>query len=161
MLPSATLRGWHMDQLRKSVHIVNSIIENCSQTDLKTLRDGGTGWTVLEVLCHLRDYEALFLERAHMTVEQTDAALYNPNPDELASARRYNEQNLSDIYAEWRKNRSDFLGFLEGQNDSAWERAAIHPKRGRMSLQDQLALTAWHDVNHLEQITRILAEKKS
>jgi hypothetical protein len=29
-----------------------------------------------------------------------------------------------------------------------------------MTLSDQLAFTAWHDVNHIEQLVRILAEKK-
>jgi hypothetical protein len=44
--------------------------------------------------------------------------------------------------------------------DSDWERAASHPKRGLFTLNDQLLLTTWHDMNHSEQMARILAEKK-
>jgi uncharacterized damage-inducible protein DinB len=161
MLSNTTLRGWHMDQLRKSVPIINSVIQSSSISDMRTFRDGGKGWTVLEVLCHLRDYEALFLERAQTTVEQPNPTLNNPNPDALAAERRYNEQNVSEVYGEWSKRRGAFLDYLGKLDDSAWQRTAIHPKRGPMSVQDQLALIAWHDVNHLEQITRILAERQS
>jgi hypothetical protein len=78
----------------------------------------------------------------------------------LAKERRYNEQDLRAAYSEWVNRRKPFLEFLEGLDESAWQRNANHPKRGSMSLQDQLALTAWHDVNHIEQVTRILAERK-
>jgi uncharacterized damage-inducible protein DinB len=161
MLSNTTLRGWHLDQLRKSVPIINTVMQGSSLSDMRTYRDGGTGWTLLEVLCHLRDYEALFLERAQMTIEQTSPTLNNLNPDELAAERHYNEQDLSEVYAEWSKRRGAFLDFLGQLDDAGWERVAIHPRRGPMSVQDQLALIAWHDVNHIEQMTRILAEKQS
>jgi uncharacterized damage-inducible protein DinB len=161
MLPSSTIRGWHIDQLRKDLQILDSILKTISPQDATTYRDGGTGWTVLEVLCHLRDYETVFLERAAVTVEQEFPTLPNPNPDEWAAERRYNEQDLSTAYNEWVNRRQTFLSYLEGLDEPSWQRTANHPRRGSMSLQDQLTLTAWHDVNHIEQITRILAERKT
>jgi hypothetical protein len=160
MLPASTIRGWHIDQLRKGLRTLDSILKEISPEDTTIYRDGGTGWTALEVLCHLRDYEDVFRERSTITVERELPDLPNPNPDEMAIERRYNEQDLRAVYAEWVNRRSGYLTYLEGLDESSWQRTAKHPKRGVMSLQDQLALTAWHDMNHIEQITRIVAEKK-
>ena len=160
MLPPSTIRGWHIDQLRKSLKMLDSILKPISPLDATTYRDGGAGWTVLEVLCHLRDYEDVFRERSTLTVEREFPDLPNPNPDEWAVERRYNEQDLRAVYSDWVNRRNGFLAYLEGLDESSWQRTANHPRRGSMSLQDQLTLTAWHDVNHIEQITRILAEKK-
>lgn len=161
MLPSSTIRGWQIDQLRKGLQIMNSVLKNVSQQDATTYRDGGTGWTTLEVLCHLRDFESVYHERSKLTAEQDNPDLPFPNQETWVTERHYNEQELWAAYDEWVKRRKPFLEFLESLDDSAWQRNGNHPKRGSMSLQDQLALTAWHDVNHIEQITRILAEKKT
>lgn len=160
MLPVTTIRGWQIEQLRKALQTMSSIFMSISADDAATYRDGGKGWTVLEVLCHLRDYESVFLERAQLTVEKEMPALPNPDPDALASERHYNSQALQAVYQEWVKRREVFLAYLAGLDEAAWARGASHPKRGPMSLQDQLALIAYHDVNHIEQITRIIAEKK-
>lgn len=161
MLPKSTIRGWQLEQLRKGLLTLDNFLKGIAPQDTKTYRDGGLGWTVLEVVCHLRDYEAIFLERARLTIEQENAPLPFPDPDQMALDQRYNEQDLGAAYAEWVKRREAFLAYLEQLDEAAWERTAIHPRRGPMSLQDQLALCAWHDVNHFEQITRILAERKA
>jgi uncharacterized damage-inducible protein DinB len=157
---AATVRDWQIEQLRKGVAVLRNILNGVSAQDATTYRDGGSGWTVLEVMCHLRDYEGLFQERASLTVEQDSPALPNPNPDELAREKRYSEENLEAVYQEWKTRRTAFVEYLAGLDESAWARTGEHPKRGTMSLQDQLALCAFHDVNHVEQILHILADKK-
>lgn len=161
MLPAASIRNWYIDQLRKGLQIVHSFLSGVSPEDATTYRDGGTGWTVLEVLCHLRDYEDLFLQRASVSVEQDSPELPHPNPDAMASEGRYNEQDIQVVYKVWEERRGKFLAFLESLDESAWAKAGKHPRRGLMTVQDQLALAAWHDVNHLEQMMRILAERKA
>lgn len=162
MLPPATVRGWYLDQLRKDLKIIDCFLKTTSLQDITTYRDGGTGWTVLEVLCHLRDYEVIFLERSRLTVTQHMPELPNPNPDALAAERRYNEQDVALAYAEWVQNRATFLNYLETAVEEAdWAHIGVHPRRGEMTLENQLALIAWHDVNHIEQMTHILAEKKT
>lgn len=160
MQPMTTIRNWQMDMLRKNLSVVGHIVDDTTQADATSFRDGGEGWTVLEVVCHLRDWEMLFLERARMTLTQDFPTLPNPNPAEAATEREYSTQDLQAVYAEWRENRGMFLNFLESIGESDWERAANHPVRGNFTLNDQLLLTAWHDVNHIEQMAHILDEKK-
>jgi hypothetical protein len=37
-----------------------------------------------------------------------------------------------------------------------WQRSGHHPARGRLSIDLLVALMAWHDDNHLDQLTRAL-----
>ncbi|MCB9453756.1 MAG: DinB family protein [Anaerolineaceae bacterium] len=161
MVAASVIRGWQFDAMRKNLKNIGYILQDTPLHDLTTYKDSGEGWTVLQVVCHLRDFEALFLHRAHLTVEQDVPALPFPNPDELAAEKAYHKQDIHAVYADWQGIRAEYIGYQEALPEAAWERLAQHPTRGQVSLQDQLIVTAWHDVNHLEQILRILHEKKA
>jgi hypothetical protein len=161
MIAASIIRGWQFDQMRKNLRNIGYIVQDTPLHDLTTYRDGGEGWTALQVVCHLRDFEAIFLHRAHITVEQDVPALPFPSPDELAAKNRYHEQDIYAAYAAWGETRAEYIAYQEALPESAWEQLANHPTRGQVSLQDQLIVTAWHDVNHLEQILRVLREKQA
>jgi uncharacterized damage-inducible protein DinB len=161
MLKLEMFRKYALDQLDKSPKVVDYLLSSTSPADLTTYRDGGTGWTVLEVLCHLRDFEAVFFERARLTVEQEYPDLPYPDPEQLASERRYNEQDVRIVFGEWAALRADHLDYLGRLAVADWERAGNHPTRGRFTLHDGLLLAAWHDVNHTEQMVKILTGKQT
>lgn len=154
------LRNWQIGQMENAIKTAAFIVQVTDPDALTRYRDGGDGWTVLEVLCHLRDFEALFLERAQLTLQQELPALPFPDPDQLAAEKRYNEQDVATVLDEWRKNREAYLALWRGLDEGDWARQGQHPTRGPFSLDQQLFLAAWHDVLHLEQMTRILAEKQ-
>lgn len=157
---TAAVREWQFDKLRKSVKVIGYVVQGIAQGDATTYRDGGTGWTVVEVMGHLVDFEAIFLERARLIVEQDNPDLPYYDPDELVIARNHNAQNLQGIYTRWVEHRATFLDYLAERDETAWERVGKHPRRGPLTLAQQLLLTGWHDINHLEQMTHILLEKK-
>lgn len=153
-------RGWQFTQLENNRKTIVSLVGAADAGALTTFRDGGTGWTVLEVLCHLRDFELVFLERARLTVEQDEPPLPFPNPDETAAANRYSEQNVSTVLDEWQANRATMTAYLRERAESDWQRVGVHPVRGRLTLFEQLLLCPTHDSIHLEQMARILHEKQ-
>lgn len=148
------------DQLHKMIAILGTVVQPLTQDAATSYRDGGTGWTVAEVVGHMLDYEVVFLERAQITAEQRGGELPNPEPDALVIERGYNRQQLGAIYAQWVQRRTDLLKYLAELKAEDWDKMAQHPRRGEMALTTQLELINWHDVNHLEQITRIVAEQK-
>ena len=156
----ATIRNWQIDQLRKSIPVIGSIIRSKSPEAMRTYRDGGDGWTTLEIMCHLRDFENVYLQRARLTLEQDNPDLPFPDPNQLVIDNRYNEQDIEAVYREWVEAREAYVTLLEGVDDEQGERPANHPTRGPFTLHDQLFLTVWHDTNHIEQMTRTLDEKK-
>ncbi len=104
-----TVRGWAFDELHRTVKMVGYILNKTPDADLKTYRDGGDGWTVLQVVCHLRDWETMFLDRAKLIMREDMPALVNWDPDQEAAARKYMEQNVQTAFDAWAKNRADHI----------------------------------------------------
>jgi hypothetical protein len=155
-----TIRTWQYQKMENALKAIESIFSSADPDDLTTYRDGGDGWTAVEVLGHLRDFEAVFFERAQVTVSEDNPPLKFPDPDDLAKTNDYNNRLWPTLLAEWKTDRAAHIEFLKSRAESDWERIAQHPRRGSITLHDQLFLTPWHDTLHIEQITRILAEKK-
>lgn len=155
-----TIRNWQFAQLENNIKSITALVNLTDPHLLTTYRDGGNGWTVLEALCHLRDFENVFLDRARVTLEQENAPLPAPSPDAMATEHRYNEQSVADVLAEWKTRRTNFIAFMRDRSESDWERIGLHPVRGPLTLLEQLMLAAMHDTIHLEQMTRTLSEKK-
>lgn len=161
MQAMSVIRNWQIDQLEKARLVLSWLLQNVPQADARQYRDGDDGWTIQEVVGHLRDYEEIFVERAQLTLSQDMPHLHLPNADALAKEREYNSDTLEDALQSWVTHRTTLIELLRGVDDEAqWERAANHPTRGRFTLHDQLFLTAWHDMNHFAQIARIAEQIK-
>jgi hypothetical protein len=159
MRPMSTIRRWHCDQLRNTIKTVGYIVQTAAPHDLVTCRDNGDGWTAAEVIGHLLDCERLFLERARLTMNFDNPDLPFPDQNEDVIKGRYNQRDPQAILADWQQVRHDYLAYLSTIPEEAWERTGKHPTYAPFSLHDQLFLICWHDLIHLEQITRILTEK--
>lgn len=160
MLPMQAIRNWQLSVLKNAQLSIQYILEATDRESLTTYRDGGDGWTALEVLGHLRDFEAVFYERINLAKTHDMPDLPFPDPNQLALANAYNTHDAWDIYAAWVANRQRLLDYMASFSEEDWERPAKHPTRGIMTIHDQLFLMAWHDLNHLEQMTRTLRERK-
>jgi len=150
------IRSRQLDQLKFAVPIYHTILGSLSPDEIITKRDGGDGWTVLEVMCHLRDYERLIIERATVTLNQDNPPMPGMNPAALAIEKAYNEQDLATVVEEWANSRAEYLTLQGNTTEAQWSRISTHATRGALTLTDQLILTVWHDMNHLEQLTKII-----
>lgn len=157
----AMYRQWQFSQIRQFIPIARHIIHDLSEDKRHTLRDGGTGWTVVEVICHLRDFDRVFMERAEKTLRDEYAELSFPDANRIARERNYNVLSGEMAIMQWEASRRDMLKVFEniGEDDETWERIGAHPKRGPFSLNDQLMLVTWHDALHLEQIVKIIRDQ--
>jgi len=78
-------------------------------------------------------------------------------PDRWAEERQYLRNDTGEALAAFRRRREESIAFLRGLAPAQWDRNAIHPTRGRMTIDDFVTLETWHDENHLEQLRRALA----
>lgn len=150
----------HLALMSNSLKVLNLVLADVSQKDATTYRDGGDGWTVLEVLCHLRDYDVIFLERATQ-IRDEDNPTFTPRDHEaMVTERAYNSQNLGAVLAELNHSRAQFIAFFEALTPEQWEREGTHPEYGEFPMTRSLIQVGTHDVNHTEQILRILRDKQ-
>ena len=145
--------------MRHSCDILGHILPGLSQETATTLRDGPDGWTILEVVCHLRDYDLIFRDRVVMMLEQEYPTLPYYDHEALAIERHYNDQNLGQVYSDLRQSRAAFIELFAGLSEAQWQRSGVHPERGHFTMLDAAVQVGTHEVNHLEQITRILRQK--
>jgi len=66
----ASVRRAHLALIERMANTLELFLAPLSRETATTLRDGGDGWTITEVLCHLRDFDNFFRRRAIMMVEQ-------------------------------------------------------------------------------------------
>ncbi len=152
------IRVRYLTNMQRTCATLGHILQRVTQEQATTLRDGEDGWTVLEVLCHLRDFDGFFYDRAVMMLEQENPLLPKYDHEALAIERNYNGQNLQEVYAELAESRSRFVAFFQALTPEQWERAGIHPERGHFSVTDAALQVCSHDIDHTEQITRILTQ---
>ncbi len=146
--------------MNKTVRMLGNVLQNVSQEQAATLRDGDDGWTVLEVVCHLRDYSNIFYERAQMMLNDEYPDLPAYDHEALAVERAYNQQDLREVYADMNRQRKQIVRFFLKLTDAQWQCAGTHPEKGHFTMTDAALQFGTHDADHLEQITRILAQIK-
>jgi len=129
--------------------------------DVLARRPDSRNWAPTEVVCHMRDVEEMLMTRLAATVAMNEPKLigFDPSstPDRWAEERQYLRNDVGAALAAFRRRREETLAFLRGLTPEQWDRGALHPTRGRMTIDDFVTLETWHDENHLEQLKRGLA----
>lgn len=142
--------------MRLTCEILGHTLRNVSGEQARTLQDGPDGWSIVEIVCHLRDFDEIFHSRARMMLEQDHPQLPAFDHEAMALARDYQAQSLEEAYGAFRASRAEFAGFFETLTPEQWARGGVHPERDSFSMTDALMQVSAHDLDHLEQITRVL-----
>ena len=153
------IRQRHINLMTTTADIVGHILKNVSAEQAQTLRDGPEGWTILEILCHLRDFDTIFRERAQMMLEGNHPALPAYDHETMAIDNVYNDEDFAYAYDAFRFSRSQTRDLFEALTDEQWSLSGIHPERGEFSLTDALLQVSHHDITHIEQISRLLEQE--
>ena len=121
-------------------------------------RPDGKNWAAKECVCHLRDTEELFRARFDliMAVDNPKLSFDPATPDRWAEERQYLRHDVQQALAHFRRRREESLAFFRTLTPEQWKRGGTHATRGRITLDDFVAVMAGHDDNHLDQLTRAL-----
>lgn len=143
--------------LRKGPPIVEAVLAGVTQEQAASLRDGPDGWNVLYIICHLRDIEAIFTDRARDLLASPGATFRVVPNDVLIERGNYGAQDLRAALAEYAARRAAFVALLDGLTDDQWRIAGAHPEQGPATLLDVAVNAGLHDTDHIEQLVRVLA----
>ncbi len=152
-----TVRKRQIAAMGATCAVLGHILAGLSDQRARALRDGADGWSITEIVCHLRDFDEFFYNRALMMLEQESPYLPSYDHEALAIERAYQQETLADAYIALSQSRRRFVDFFRALTPQQWARAGIHPERGPFSMTDALMQVSAHDLDHLEQITRVLA----
>jgi uncharacterized damage-inducible protein DinB len=109
-------------------------------------------WSLLEVACHLRDAATEEGMRVRLMVEEDNPTLVPYDQEERAAERRYQEDDPARVLAAARAYWSGLAYQLEHLPDAGWQRPAIHPELGPMTVQSRVERQVPHARAHLDQM---------
>ena len=149
-------REQRMQRLTRTADELAAAIEGQSDAVLSR-RPDAKSWAAKEVVCHLRDTEEVFGARIEQILAMdVDSKLVLTNPDRWAEERQYLTNDVGKALAAFRQRRVETLETFAKLTPAQWEKGGTHPVNGRIALDGFLSVLAWHDDNHLDQLTRAL-----
>jgi hypothetical protein len=151
------IRDKHIQMLEKTLQTWHNIFAHVSQETATTLRDGADGWTSLEILCHIHEYDLIFLQRGQSVLTSDKPLFHSYDVDALARERGYNSRQLSAMLPALDESRAALIAFYRSIADDQWDRSGVHPSYGEQTLLRMLIQAAHHNIDHIEQATRVLA----
>ncbi len=151
------IRARHIGLMQKTLDLLDNVLRMAPHADLTRFTDGPDGWNVLEILCHLRDFDQIFYDRVQCMLREDHPQLAAYDHEALVEERQYRQQDPARVHHELVLSRARFVQLFESLSPEQWERTGVHPESGEWSITDALMQVGHHDVTHLEQITRVLS----
>lgn len=135
---------------------IGRFIEGKSDADLtRPAQDGG--WGMVEVLPHLRDWEEIFGTRVALILAGETPSLEEHDDSLWAIEHGYRDQDPRDAFQAFVELRTALVQRLGALEPDDWNRTAILPKRGRVTLHWLMNNVCNHDAKHVVQARDVLA----
>jgi tRNA-binding protein len=137
---------------------IGGLLAGRSQADLRWTPKPGR-WSIAEIVAHLGDAEIVGAYRMRATLASPGIALQAYDQNDWMRAQRHESSDPHVSLAFFAGLRAAQVRLLRGLNDEELDRFGVHAERGKESLRQLIGLYAGHDLNHLGQIERLLAER--
>lgn len=147
--------------IRKTPTILTTILQGITQDQASTLRDGPDGWSVLFIICHMRDLETVYQQRVRDLLADEPVFKVSPPNVDMVIMNNYVAQDFGVTLAEYVARRRETLSLVEPLTDEQWNLTGVHPEQGPASMLDVVLNIGLHDVDHIEQIIRCLEPLKA
>ena len=123
--------------------------------------EGGESWSVFDVVGHLVHGEITdWIPRAEIILSDKDNKTFEPF-DRFAQFETSKGKSLDDLLMEFKYLRAVNLSKLRDFQitDADLQKTGIHPSFGIVTLEQLLSTWVVHDLNHIVQISRVMAKQ--
>lgn len=117
-------------------------------------------WSVVELLAHLADAEVVTGWRLRAILGEPGTPIAAFDQSAWATAGHYATRDPRQCIEQFRAMRKANLSLLNSLTPEQWSLYGMHSERGKETIEHVVSLIAGHDLNHLQQIERILALPK-
>jgi hypothetical protein len=148
-----------LDALRVTPDTLTGLLVGITQEQAQKARGGDEGWSVIEVLCHLRDAEEYGLQRDILMRDHDNPAILPWDQEKLALEQNYAAQNLRAVLAEFITLRQQRIAVLEGLSPEGWKRTGNHREIGVIDIFSHVLHMVSHDAIHCAQIARQIKDE--
>ena len=148
-----------LDALRAGPDIFVALLAGVTDAEARTARGGDENWSVVEVLCHLRDAEERGIERTRAMRDQAEPFLPGYDQEQWARERNYAAAGLREALAAFLRLRAQHIAELAALAPEEWDRGGRHEEQGRITISAHTLHLVSHDSIHAAQIARQLAQR--
>ena len=134
------------------------LIEGVSTSELRR-RPAPDKWSVSEIIAHLADGEIVGGFRVRFILGSPGSSVVAYDQDKWVTSGHYDKRDPQKSVELFRVLREANLALLESLEPDDWKQYGMHSERGKESIEHIVRMFAGHDVNHLQQIEKILAPK--
>lgn len=113
-------------------------------------------WSVNEIVAHLADVEMVGGFRIRLILGAPGTPIMGFDQDAWAASGQYEKRDPRKSVEQFRVLREANLRLLKSLTPQQWKQYGIHSERGQESVEHIVRMFAGHDLNHLQQIERIL-----
>lgn len=110
-------------------------------------------FSLLEMVCHLADFEDIYLERMRAALKQDGVEVADVDEGSRAVEKRYDCRDLREELTVFGNRRRDLMTFVEELTEDQRGQAFTKEGMGRVTIKEYLAILSGHDLYHLEQAT--------
>jgi DinB superfamily len=140
---------------REAPRTLAQLIGGVAEPKLKT-RPAPGKWSVTEILAHLAEDELTSTWRYRQMLEYDGPHLPGFDQDMWARIGDYASWNSHEALEMFRLLREANLRMFTQLTPEQWRRHGVHAERGQLTVQDLCRHMAAHDMNHIDQVKRIL-----
>jgi uncharacterized damage-inducible protein DinB len=113
-------------------------------------------WSTQQVVIHLADAEAAFVDRVKRIIAQDEPALLAWDENRFTERLHYEAQSTADAVELIALSRRQLARILQASPDNVLDRSGIHSEAGRMTTREVLAKA----VSHLDHHLKFIDEKR-
>lgn len=117
-------------------------------------------WSIAEIVAHIADTELVGGYRIRAILGAPGGPIIGFDQDVWVTALHYDKRDLKKSFEQYRALREANLALLKSLTPEQWKHHGMHSERGAESVETIVKMFAGHDLNHFQQIERILAAKK-
>src|SRR5436190_9764275 len=99
-------------------------------------------WSILEVVCHLADFDPILADRMKRVLASNNPTLLGADENEFARSLAYHDRDLEEELQIIELTRKQFARVLAKQPDSVLQRTGTHSEKGQLTLERLLTITA-------------------
>jgi DinB superfamily len=121
-----------------------------------TLNPAPGKWSVTEILAHMAEDELSSTWRYRQMLEHENPVLLGFDQQMWATLGDYASWKSHEALEMFRLLREANLRMFARLNPGQWQRQGVHAERGRLTVAELCRHMAAHDMNHIDQVHRIL-----
>ncbi len=140
-----------LQRLRDTPKEVKRLLDGLSEDVLsKKPKDGG--WSMREVVSHLRDAQGVLSARLQLLLEEENPRLTSQAVFEWVTREEAQSPTTQEIFDTYGASRQETVARLESIPLKDWWRTGQHEEFGPITLRQQVSYFAAHESTHLPQI---------